>query len=206
MPYNAEKTFESFSKIYIVERENEYNNLDQLEYIKSKMYPLTGKKLLELGCGSGVPVLQFFNEAGATVSGIDLSHNMIEAAKHNIPAGNFTQANITQYSLNDESYDIIIAFYSLFHLPLKDQFSTFEKIFHALKSGGMTYFTLLSKAHTQQDEFSGILNFMDHDIFYAHTTPEKYQQQLEKIGFKGVTLEEKTIGHEVCLWVSANKQ
>ncbi len=203
--FKSLETFTQFADKYLLTRENEFNNSSQLEFLAESIQPIAGKNVLELGCGGGVPILKYFYDRKANVTGIDFCDKMIQRAKLNLPKANLVLADITQSPLPHQHYDLIISFYTIFVLELSQQFFLFEKIYQSLKPGGKTYFTLLSKAATQQEEFSGFLPFMDHIFYYAHTTIEKYHQKLTSIGFKRIAWEEIQIGHEICLWVFAEK-
>ena len=44
-----------------------------------------GAKVLDFGCGSGVPVTSFLIKAGFDVTGIDFSEEMLRLARKNVP-------------------------------------------------------------------------------------------------------------------------
>lgn len=203
--YDSVKAFDLFSKDYLKIRESEFNNLTQLAFLENKLNPLQKKRILELGCGGGVPILKYFYDKSAEAWGIDFSGEMIKVAKKNLPEATFIHEDMVKSNLPTSYFDAIISFYSIFVLELNDQFKVFEKIFNALKVGGITYFSLLSEAATKQKEFNGLLPFLGHQFFYAHTTPDKYKNKLENIGFNNINLEERSIGPETCLWIYAEK-
>jgi ubiquinone/menaquinone biosynthesis C-methylase UbiE len=131
---------------------------------------------------------------------------MISHAKKNLPTGHFIHKDMTQVTLENNYYDAILSFYSLFVLELKNQFLMFEKMYNALKPGGIVYFTLLTKTYTKQDEFETIMEFLGHNLYFAQTTSDKYENQLMKIGFINIKMEELMIGEdETCLWVYSEK-
>jgi len=71
-----------------------------------------GRKLLEIGCGMGIDLVQFA-KGGAIVTGIDLADNAIELAKKNLElhgvGGELLVMNGEELSFNDNSFDIVFA-------------------------------------------------------------------------------------------------
>jgi predicted TPR repeat methyltransferase len=99
-----------------------------------------GGRVLDVGCGTGIPIDEYMVEQGLTVEGIDVSEKLLEKAKVNVPDASFTKSDVRSFETN-ETYDGIVAWDSLFHLELKDQFPVLEKLFGLLKSGGYFLFT-----------------------------------------------------------------
>ncbi len=68
-----------------------------------------GACLLDAGCGTG-HFSAFFAEQGFEVVGVDISRNMIDAARSKqIPQTSFAVAGITALPFEDESFDIVAA-------------------------------------------------------------------------------------------------
>jgi predicted TPR repeat methyltransferase len=87
---------------------------------------VSGKSVLELGCGEGHLTKAIFDGA-ASVSGIDLSNIAIERAKaKDIPNATFQTADFLSYSFED--FDVIAAIECLYYLTPTDQIAFFEKV------------------------------------------------------------------------------
>ncbi|NJW52260.1 class I SAM-dependent methyltransferase [Salinimicrobium oceani] len=97
--------------------------------------------VLDLGCGSGIPISQVFMEAGMKVYGIDASPTMIGRFRSNFPGSNAACESIEQSSFFDRSFDAIIAWGLLFLLPENSQESLIKKVAGALKPHGKFLFT-----------------------------------------------------------------
>jgi ubiquinone/menaquinone biosynthesis C-methylase UbiE len=69
----------------------------------------------DIGCGPG-HVSRFLADQGASVTGIDLSPAMIARARVEVPGVTFETGDATMLDWADESFDAIVAFYSLIHL------------------------------------------------------------------------------------------
>ena len=91
---------------------------------------LTGKRVLDAGCGTGAVALELAKK-GALVTAVDLSPNLIELAKSRIPESE--RQNIQFYSgdMLDEAYgdfDYVIGMDSMIHYCAKDMLVVLEKL------------------------------------------------------------------------------
>jgi 2-polyprenyl-3-methyl-5-hydroxy-6-metoxy-1,4-benzoquinol methylase len=77
-----------------------------------------GSRVLDVGCGCGVPVARRLAAAGHQVTGVDLSPVQVERATRLVPDARFVCADVTTVSLPDESFDAVVALYSIIHVPL----------------------------------------------------------------------------------------
>jgi ubiquinone/menaquinone biosynthesis C-methylase UbiE len=77
-------------------------------------------RVLDVGCGTGFVALRFA-ELGHTVTGIDLSPQMIERAREKADAEgrpiDFRVGDATKLPLADASYDVVVARHVIWNLP-----------------------------------------------------------------------------------------
>jgi ubiquinone/menaquinone biosynthesis C-methylase UbiE len=96
-----------------------------------------GKRLLEIGCGTGTDLLQFAR-GGAIVTGVDLSPRSIEIAKRRFEAyglhGEFAVVDAEQLSFPDENFDVVYSFGVVHHTP--DTERAISEVRRVLKPGG----------------------------------------------------------------------
>ncbi|ARF57197.1 class I SAM-dependent DNA methyltransferase [Streptomyces gilvosporeus] len=80
-----------------------------------------GSRILDAGCGTGVPSARQLSDAGHRVVGIDLSPSMVKLARDNVPDAEFHRLDIADLRggrLGGRgSFDGIAAFFSLLMLP-----------------------------------------------------------------------------------------
>ena len=79
-----------------------------------------GARVLDLGCGCGVPVARELARR-CRVTGVDLSPVQVERARALVPGARFVCADMTTVEFAPGSFDAVVAFYSLFNLPLAEQ-------------------------------------------------------------------------------------
>lgn len=80
--------------------------------------------VLDLGCGSGVPVAQFFLEKNCAVTGVELSEEMLKLAQKRFPASEWIHGDMRGLDLG-RRFDILLAWDSFFHLTRAAQRAMF---------------------------------------------------------------------------------
>lgn len=111
-----------------------------------------GGAILDLGCGSGMPVARDLSEAGYRVTGIDISEVQIRRARQLVPRAEFVRADITTAEFDLGSFDAVVSFFALIHLPLEDQPPLLERIAAWLRPGGLFLATTGYRAWTGAEE------------------------------------------------------
>lgn len=180
-----------------------FDNSRQLDMLRGLVKE--GGKVLDVGCGSGIPVAKYFVDREMDVVGFDLSKKMIVLAEENVPKGKFFQADVLTIDLPPSDYDLVVSFYCIFHIRKDRQEEVFGKFFETMKPGSCSYFTLACEQYTCREEFEGTKKFGKHVLPYAHFSEPHYREMLEVIGFKVVSMEHLEIGGETMLWVLVQK-
>jgi 2-polyprenyl-3-methyl-5-hydroxy-6-metoxy-1,4-benzoquinol methylase len=111
-----------------------------------------GARVLDLGCGCGVPVARDLAAAGPTVTGVDLSDVQIERARSLVPAATFLRGDATEVSFPDGSFDAVVCLYMLIHVPLDEQPALLGRIASWLVPGGTLLIITGNRAWTGTEE------------------------------------------------------
>jgi ubiquinone/menaquinone biosynthesis C-methylase UbiE len=97
----------------------------------------TGKRLLEVGCGTGTDSLQFAR-GGAIFTGVDLTPRSLEIARKRFEVygqqGEFIVSDAEQLNFPDESFDVAYSFGVIHHTP--DSERAVAEIHRVLRRGG----------------------------------------------------------------------
>ncbi len=82
------------------------------------------ESVLDLGCGSGEPIARFFIERGLELTDVDFSTEMLKIGRERFPDAHWIHADMRGLDL-DQTFDIVVAWDSFFHLSPRDQRSMF---------------------------------------------------------------------------------
>lgn len=94
-----------------------------------------GAPVLDLGCGAGVPIGAWLARRFA-VTGIDLSRRQLELARRNVPSATLLQSDMTSLRFPLASYTLVVAAYSIIHVPREEQAALIARIAGWLQPGG----------------------------------------------------------------------
>jgi SAM-dependent methyltransferase len=138
-----------------------------------------GERILDLGCGPGVPVVSTLVDHGRQVVGVDGSRRQIELARSHVDGAEFIVADMSQLQLNPAAFDGVCAFYSITHLPREFHRPLFENILGWLRPGGVF---LASLGVKETVAWTG--EWMGAEMFFSHFDAQWYVQCLEQLTFQ----------------------
>jgi RimJ/RimL family protein N-acetyltransferase len=95
---------------------------------------------LDVGCGTG-RLMVLLNKHGIRTDGLDVSPAMVALARERHPEARLFHADICQWEL-PQSYDLIVAWDSMWHVPLGEQEAVLTKLCRGLEAGGVLVFTI----------------------------------------------------------------
>jgi len=189
--------YDRLAKLYTKERER-FDNWKEVKAFSSQLPE--NAKVLDAGCGTGVPIAQYLVQSGFKVVGIDISKAMISTAQENVPGASFQQMNMTSVDFPPESFDGLISTYAIIHTPREKHTDMFKSFYKILKPQG---FMLVSVASWEWEE---IADYMGVDMYWSHYSSSKTESLIATAGFDidfGRTIES---GGETHHWVLAHKQ
>jgi len=137
-----------------------------------------GAKVLDAGCGAGLPISQMLSEK-FEVTGVDFSEAQIELAKKNVPNANFICQDITQLNFPENTFDGICSYYAIIHIPREEQQPLFGNFDRMLKPDGLALLCLGAESVVEDiDE-----NFLGTRMYWSHYDSETYLEMLTQCGF-----------------------
>ncbi len=95
---------------------------------------------LDVGCGTG-RLMSLLSGHGFRTDGIDVSPAMVALARERHPKARLFHADICRWEL-PRSYDLIVAWDSVWHVPLDRQETVLMKLCRGLSDGGVLVFTM----------------------------------------------------------------
>lgn len=95
------------------------------------------ESLLDIGCASGW-LEQYFieNEIPVRIVGIEPDGRTLTRTKADVPGGHFEVASVLQLPFKDASFDAVVMFEVLEHIPKGTEVAAFREIRRVLRPGG----------------------------------------------------------------------
>ncbi len=177
---------------------------DFYAYTASLLPKAAGSKVLDLGCGTGLELEEYFGfNPQAKVTGIDLSEAMLNALKAKFPdkALTLVQASYFDVPLGEHVYDAAVSVESLHHFKDEMKESLYRKLRAALKTGGMFVLTdcFAESDELEKEYFETLARLkkeqgLSEDEFYHFDTPltvEHEMDVLRRAGFRDVRIDKR---------------
>ena len=139
-------------------------------------------EILDLGCGSGEPVADFFIKKGVNLTGVDATTALLDLCKERFPDHTWIQADMRDLVL-EKVFDAVIVWDCLFHIPCAEQRKLFPKFGSWVKPGGF----LLFNAGWEEAEFwNDMRGHESAQMFNASLSSKEYKDLLKKHCFSVV--------------------
>ncbi len=139
-------------------------------------YRPPGLRVLDLGCGSGQPIAEWFIARGDHVTGIDGAAAMIAECRRRVPELRAIHADMRDLAL-ELRFDVILAWNSFFHLSVDDQRAMFP-VFARHAAPGCH--VLITTGHEAGERIGRV---GDSPVFHASLDPEGYRACFAENGF-----------------------
>ncbi len=115
----------------------------------------SGAAILDLGCGTGVPISRLLIENGFRIYGVDASHTLVAEFHRRFPQMSVACESVETSAFFGRSFDGVVAIGLMFLLPADVQRSLIFRVASALNSGGHFLFTSPSQICTWADLMTG---------------------------------------------------
>jgi len=133
--------YESIAEIYINGRGRAVNGIGASTARAWAKTFNKGAEILDIGCGTGIPVTNILLEAGLRAYAVDASPKMVADFRQNFPGVPVVCEPVERSAFFNRHFDGIIAIGLMFLLPEANQRALIPKIAAVLNSGGKLLFT-----------------------------------------------------------------
>lgn len=161
-----------------------------------------GGRVLDLGCGNGAKIA-FLAERFELVA-VDLSEEQLRLAGAKVPEATLVHGDFAELDFPAESFDAVIALYSIMHVPREGHRALFGRIVRWLKPGGLF---LASLSHVGGEDWTG--EWLGVEMFFSGFDAETNRRLVREAGLE-LLLDELVWmraphGDIAFLWVLARK-
>ena len=141
---------ESFFNNYIDLRNaaNNYNDLIEQPIVFELLGDISGKHVMDIGCGYGAMTIKIAKAGADKVLGIDVSEKMIEKGIKENPHPNVTYKMLSAESLDsiDEKFDVVVSCLAIHYIENFEKL--FADVYALLKQGGEFIFSMEHPIYT----------------------------------------------------------
>ena len=193
----VKKGYDEIAREYQAKR-HIFDNVEVLEEFSN--YLPKNARILDAGCGAGVPCAKLLVQAGFEVVGVDFSASMLKMARKNVPEATLIKEDLTKLGFRDNSFDGLVALYSIMHVP-REMHASLYQIFHRiLKPDGIMLICIGSDEWEGEDEYFGAR------MFWSEYNLEETIQLVKNAGIQIISGKHLVIGGEKHYWITARNQ
>jgi len=121
-----------------------------------------GESVLDAGCGSGHPVTQILAK-NFQVTGVDFSLQQTRSANAELHNARFVCADLAHIPFRDSTFDAIVCFYALIHIPREEHRDVILNFHRILKPKGHAFICMgAGDLPTDTAEYLGQKMFWSH--------------------------------------------
>lgn len=150
--------YEAISKEFLAHRGNGATRSNAIGVKEVRKWARTlprGSRVIDLGCGPGVPITVVLVEEGLQVFGVDAAPSFVAAFQHNLPETPILCESVLESSLFGRTFDAILSIGLMFLLKTDEQQRLIQRFAEILEPGGHLLFTSTAKPATWQDAMTG---------------------------------------------------
>ncbi|MBI1277763.1 MAG: methyltransferase domain-containing protein [Anaerolineaceae bacterium] len=101
----------------------------------------SGASVMDLGCGTGLPITNVLVSEGLHVYGVDAAPSLVEAFRRNLPEVPVACESVLDSAFFNRTFDAVLAWGLMFLLLPEDQRLLIQKVADVLVPGGRFLFT-----------------------------------------------------------------
>ena len=169
--------YNKIARQYLAERTRASEDIRLLDDLMAQLPDRA--KVLDAGCGAGIPVAQILSDR-FELTGVDFSEAQIELAQKNVSSAQFVCQDMTKLDFPDDTFDAIVSYYAIIHIPREEHRSLFVNFQRMLKPEGFALLCL--GAENLVDEIDE--NYLGARMYWSHFDADTNLGMLEETGFK----------------------
>lgn len=163
-----------------------HNEMNEKEYDRKLLDAFAGTfsrgaAILDAGCGPAGHIGRYLFDKGLQVIGLDISDRCVELARKHNPDMRFEQGDLANLPFDAETFDGILAYYSIIDTPKIHQPVIFKEFRRVLKPGGRLLAAV--KAGDSEGYLQDPMGFKT-EIWFALFNEDDIRNYFEQTGFR----------------------
>jgi SAM-dependent methyltransferase len=115
-----------------------------------------GATIIDLGCGSGLPITKILVKEGLNVYAVDASPSLVQAFRNNLPEIPVACESVEDSLFFERMFDGVVAWGLIFLLPAEAQRCLIQRVATILVPGGRLLFTSCAEPLVWNDAMTGL--------------------------------------------------
>ncbi len=192
--HDAKSGYDLYAPFY--DGDFKYLNGFEKDYLFTIIGDIKGKKVLDIGCGSGrlIGELRLF---GAEVTACDISPEMVKRTQQKFPNIKVVEGDIEALPFKDGQFDMVIATFVIVHL--RELQKAFDEVYRVLKKGGRFALTNINQRKAPKLKVGKDGKFQEIVITSFYHRPQDVVATLEDSFFE---LEKEEFVYEDTVWIN----
>jgi SAM-dependent methyltransferase len=116
---------------------------------------------------------------GRRLTGVDISPVQVERARRNVPDATFIAADMTALDFAPASFDAVVAFYALTHVPRDELAGLLGRIRGWLRPGGL----LIATMGVENDPGTVEPDWLGVEMYFSQFSARRNRHLVEQAGF-----------------------
>jgi SAM-dependent methyltransferase len=161
-------------------------------------------RVLDAGCGAGVPVMRHLLERGIDTVGLDFSATQLALARDLVPDARPVQGDLASLPFPDASFDAVVSYYAVIHVPRTEHPAAFAEVRRVLRPGGLTLLCLGARDNPGDHDPE---SWLGAPMYWSHYDAATNRDLLRAAGLEIVEDRELAdpMGHQGHLFVLARR-
>ena len=190
--YNSEDGYALYASDY--DHSNPFLNTFEKDELFTLLGDLNGKKVLDIGSGTGRSVTRLKVTGASDVTALDISPEMLEILKEEHPTVETVIGNVEKLPFKDDSFETITALFVIVHIG--DLREMLDEVYRVLKPGGVF---ILSNINQKKAPKLKLKSGKEIVIKSYYHIPKKVIEALENSFFK---VEKEVFIKEKEVWIN----
>jgi SAM-dependent methyltransferase len=154
------------------------------EYLDALLEGLPQRSaILDLGCGTGRPIVEYLLACGHRVTGVDQAAQLLAIARARFPEATWIESRLEDYTIPD-GYAAIVCWDTLFHLERSVHAQLLARMAMSLDPGGRIMLTVGGSEHRAFTD-----TMFGETFFYDSHLPSRVLVMLDELGFEPLIAE-----------------